>query len=105
MNETPQLRERLNQLKAEVSPSGLTSGFTPSLSGWSSWSVGNIYAIIPVVIFFILLLYRPSFVMDEKEDRKGNAVFKLSVQKLFMFWLIISSLLIIGIFGYNYKRE
>jgi hypothetical protein len=54
-------------------------------------------------MFFLLVFGRPTFILYNDTDKKGKTIQKLSFKKFLMFWLILSGLLVLGLFGYNYK--
>ncbi len=99
MEETPLLQKRLKDLQAQVGPysqSGISANF-----GFDILSSKKAYLGIPVVILLILVFTRPSVIMKEEKD--GDK--KISLQKLFLYWIVISALISLGLFGYNYKTK
>ena len=62
------------------------------------------YILIPILVFISLIIFRPSFVYETVITRKGN-VTKFSFKKLISYWLIISIILNLGIFGYYYSKD
>lgn len=104
--DTPALRNKVKELQSVVSPysnGSIASGFF-GFSGFSGLqeyiSSPKIYLILPIAIFFLLLFSRPTFVYEEVVGKRPQ----LSIRKLLVFWLVISVIVDLGIFGYNYKR-
>ena len=95
--DTPQLQNRIRELQREVAPFSLNKD-----SSRSFYTSYKIYGIIPIVILILLIILRPSFLYNEKPDSKQRS---FSFQKLFLYWLILSFLFIVGIFGYNYTHR
>lgn len=105
--DTPQLRNQIKELQSQVSPytkkkSGVLS---TSFSFEGAFSSKKTYITIPVVVLIAILVLRPGFLYKDKPDSKGNINKSLSFQKIIVAWLIISFLLIIGLFGYNYNKK
>ena len=96
--ETPQLQNQIKELQSQVAPYSKKKNI--SILGEISWK--KIYIAIPVAVMMILLLVRPKFLY---KDTKGNDTKSLSIQKIFVSWLIISFLLVVGLFGYNYTKK
>lgn len=101
MEDTPLLQKRLKEFKSQLGQySGTRNNDWTAGFGFDALTT-KIYVAVPVGIFLLLVVSRPSFIKDEQND--GTK--KLSWQKLFMYWLVISAVIVLGIFGYNYKRE
>lgn len=96
--ETPTLRARIKELQTEVSP------YSKGRMGFNSFNFtfSNVMKCIPVLVFILLLVFRPSCVYSETTTKKGT-VKKFSIKKLFLAWLLISGLCCLGWFGYTYK--
>ena len=60
----------------------------------------KLYIIIPITILFLIILSRPSFIMSSDTP---TAPKKISVQKIFIYWVAISTVLVLGLFAYNYN--
>jgi hypothetical protein len=91
--DTPQIQSRIKELQYEVSPyskkkitSSTTFSFPLSMSSYKT------YALIPVVVL----------VYNDKPNGKEKT---FSFQKLLLSWIVISFLLVMGLFGYNYTRK
>jgi cytochrome bd-type quinol oxidase subunit 2 len=101
--DTPQIQSRIKELQYEVSPyskkkitSSTTFSFPLSMSSYKT------YALIPVVVLVLLLILRPKFLYNDKPNGKEKT---FSFQKLLLSWIVISFLLVMGLFGYNYTRK
>lgn len=99
--ETPQLQKQIKELQSQVAPYSKKKGI--SIVGEMSWK--KIYIAIPIAVMIILLLLRPKFLYKDKFNTKGNVTKSLSVQKIFVSWLILSFLFVVGLFGYNYAKK
>jgi len=62
----------------------------------------NVYIIIPVLVLLFLLIFRPEFILYEKEGEKHK---RISYKKLFLYFLALSFILIMGMYGYNYSQR
>jgi hypothetical protein len=100
--ETPTIKANIDRIRSEVSPYSGTKRVN-SYNYTLLFSPSRVYLIIPVVILILLIYWSPGFIKYEKVDDKGNVMRKVSYKKLSSYWLILSSILIIGYFGYNYK--
>jgi hypothetical protein len=100
--DTPTINAKIVELQEKVVPYSRTKNGIPySFSLGSYMTSTKVYMVIPVIILFILLFWRPDFIKYDTD--KG--VRKLSFKKVLMYWLIISASIVIGLFGYNYKTR
>jgi hypothetical protein len=100
--DTPSIEKNIKMLENEVDQYCTTKkSFTNSLS--LSFLNKNyiLYGSFPILLFIILLFYRPNFIYAENE--KGER--KLSLKKLFLTVLILSLIVSISIFAYRYKKS
>jgi len=98
MTNTPTIRAQLSDLKSRVNPYankniGIPFSFSNPLSSPKT------YMAIPILVLAILIFGKPTIILNENEDK----TVKISYSKLLMYWLIISFVLILGLYGYNYK--
>lgn len=68
------------------------------------FNTSKMYLAIPVVMSVLLLIMSPSFIKNEYIENE-IVVNKISYVKLFMFSLVFSAVVIIGLFGYSYKKR
>ena len=101
MENTPVLKTRVKELRGMVK--GYSNGKSPTteLSLQDILSSPKMYVFVPVFVFFCLILFRPSFLYTEGVDKKT----RFSTGKLVLFWILLSGLLCIGVFGYNYGKN
>jgi hypothetical protein len=97
------------KIKTGIFANGLTGIFSFGSSGSSSGSSkpflnDRIYVFIPVLILVAMILLRPSFVYTEHTDKKGRVYRNFCFRKFFLGTFIISVVLMIGYFGYTYKK-
>lgn len=92
--DTPTIRKKVKQLG---------SGFTMSKNTEDSnvEYYKNPYYVAPVLVLVILLILRPSFLYIELYNKER----KLCPKKLFLYWALISGVIVVGIYGYKYKKE
>lgn len=93
---TPVLKARIRELHGQVKPySGTpeTVPFSFSLKDPKKFYIG-----IPIVVFLLLIVFQPNFVKKEVKNQM-----KLCVLKLFLSWILISALLIIGLYASNFN--
>jgi len=96
--DTPQLQSQIKELQSQVSPYSKKKSNLVEFSFQGALTSSKIYLVIPGIVLILLLIIRPGFLYITQQNKKS-----LSVQKILVAWLIISFLLIIGLFGYNYK--
>lgn len=100
---TPQIRNNIKRLQADVRPyrralTGESSSFAFDFS-----DPKKVYLSIPLILLVVLLLWRPGFLyIEDKNDKQGKK--KFSFSRLVLSWLIFSLLLCLGYFGYSYKK-
>jgi hypothetical protein len=101
MENTPALKNRVKELHGVVR--GYSNGKTPDseMSVQDILSSPKMYIAIPVIVLLLLALSKPSFLYTEGVDKKT----RFSTSKLILFWLLLSSVLCVGVFGYNYKIQ
>lgn len=99
--DTPTIRAQLKELRNE------TQKYSTKKQKYTSFTLTwtKMYMAIPVVIFIVLLLWRPNFTKDETYDENGEVSRSLSFKKILYSDLIISSIIIVGIFVYKYKTK
>lgn len=106
--ETPVLQNRIKDIQTRVAPYSNGQKFvvdTVSFSFNSVLSSYKTYLGVVIGVLFLLLFFRPSFITVEKPDKKGVMEYSLSFKKLLQYWLIISVVLIVGLYTYNYKMK
>ncbi|MBS0628477.1 MAG: hypothetical protein JSS09_09750 [Verrucomicrobia bacterium] len=59
---------------------------------------------IPIVILILLIVFRPSFIQEESVDKKGTITSRLSFKKAIQYWLVLSTVLVVTVAVYNYKK-
>lgn len=99
--QTPLLKSRIKELQSQVNSYNGNTLSTFSIQDITKSK--KLYIIIPIVILFLLLIFQPNFIKNEVKNDKGEVVNKLSFQKIFISWIIISGLLNIGLFASNYE--
>jgi p-aminobenzoyl-glutamate transporter AbgT len=100
--DTPQIQNKIKELQGDVSPYSKKKGSNIiPFSLQQSLSSYKTYAIISVITLALLIILKPGFLYDEKSNKTKS----FSFQKLIVAWLIISFLLILGLFGYNYTKK
>lgn len=101
--DTPTLKARILELEKETRPynEGKLSMDAKTMSFHDVLSWPKLYIVVPIVIACFLILFSPPFIMYETKDKK----LKVSYKKLFVYWLLITTALLVGIFGYNYKNK
>jgi len=62
------------------------------------------YISVLIITFISLFVLRPTYIKSIRIDDKGYEIYKLDVDKLMYFTIIISSVISIGIFFY-YKNK
>jgi hypothetical protein len=103
---TPILQNRINELNRMVQPytdeGRVEKGsILPSVS--IKKIVTHIYFIVPLIVFIILLFWRPSIICNDFLIDNVKTL-KLSWKKLLVVWMIISFILLAGIYGFYYKK-
>jgi len=100
MSDTPRLKTELSDIQNIInsykeSPEQKTMFKMPNINK-------NIYLYIGISIcmLLLLLLIRPICLYVDVKDKK---IF--SYRKLFLWWLILSCICILGLYGYNYKKQ
>lgn len=102
--DTPTIEQRIVELQSQVAPYSHGDIKTNSIN-LDLFTGYKIYVFIPIAILILLIFSKPGFTMMEITDDGGQTTVKLSFQKLFLSWIIISGLLVVGLFGYNYKNK
>lgn len=102
---TPTIATRLKELDIEVEGyRTVKTGVVKSSYAFKQSSL--YYSAVPIAILVMLLYIRPGFIlvtsMDTTTKKEVNSI---GYKKLFVSWLIISTLFAVGIFGYNYKKK
>ncbi len=62
----------------------------------------KLYYTVPVSVFVLLLILRPSFLYEENVSEAGKKHFKFYL--LVWYTIIISAIIIGGVFAYKYRR-
>ena len=95
--DTPTLRRKAKNLRSVVGQYNEGKSGIYDVSEFIT--AKNIYIIIPIIVFILLGLGKPEIIMDDDDEEK------ISKSKLILYWMIFSFMLMLGYFGYNYKRE
>lgn len=105
--DTPQLQSHIKELQSHVSSYSKKKrgGIIIPFSFQEAFSSKKTYIVIPIAVLVLLIVIRPGFLYHEKQDKKGNVSKSLSFQKILVAWMILSFLIIIGLFGYNYTKK
>ena len=101
--ETPHIEKQIRELQSQVAPYSKNKAITLfSLPSFQEIiSSKKIYIGIPIVVLLLLLVSRPRFIYYEKSNKEKS----ISIKKTLLMWLIFSSVLVIGLFGYNYTKN
>ena len=94
MTDTPTLRNKVKDLEIEVN--SYMGKSTPMLDLASK----NIYLYIIAGVLLLLVVFRPTFLYRE-EIPSHKKVF--CMKKLFLYWIMFSAILVIGLYAYNLK--
>jgi Na+/citrate or Na+/malate symporter len=104
---SPQIEATIGELQSRVNeyagynPTSSTGGVLPSFS--LNLNSIYIYIGIPVVIFILLVFFRPNFVKVEQNLEDGSTQLKTSFKKIMMWSLILGTVFNLGLYGLNYK--
>lgn len=96
--DTPTLKKKAKNLKSIVGQYGQRKTDIYDVS--EIITPKNIYILIPILVFLLLWLGKPDIILEEDDDEE-----KISKSKLVLYWVVFSFLLMVGYFGYNYKRD
>lgn len=100
--DTPTIEKTIDNLNNRLSQyNPKLQEFSLSTNKLSFFTPYRQYIIIPIVVLIILFFSNLSIFYIE--DNKGQKEF--SYQRFFLFWLSISFVLILSLFGYNYKKS
>ena len=105
---SPQLDAKLQELQGAVSQYSQydTQNTQKKSAGWNfDFNPNYVYVAIPVVLFVLLLIMRPSFVKAETKMDDGTVKTQTSFQKIVVWTLVIGGLLDVGLYGANYKLK
>ena len=100
------LKRHVGQLRAQVSPYS-----TKKTKMFSNIDIDvdilltRFYITIPVVVFIVLVLFRPGFLYEERIDKDGNNQLTFCFKSLLTYWLLFSTLLVVGVYAYKYKQS
>lgn len=102
---TPTIESNINRLRSEVFKYG--SGKIISMDSILNFNISGVWIYIGISIFVLLLLIviRPGFVKYEIVNDNGDVSNKISYKKIFIYWMVISTIIIVGVYGYNYKMN
>ena len=107
--DTYSLEKKLNELKSLSRP--FKDGGKKGLFNFSSNTLDDIlkskrtYLYIAGAIFLILAIIRPDFVKTETTSDQGVVKKSVSFKKFILYYLLITGVLILGLFGYNYQKR
>ena len=62
------------------------------------------YLIIPVIVFVLFYIWKPSCIQDDITVDEEFPEYKLNYKKILLYTVIISIIIILAIFGYFYKK-
>lgn len=96
---TPDIKTSIENLRKDVN-SYTGKGKKTSVLNLEKYKK-KIYIGVPILVFLLLLVFKPDMVTTEND--KGKRVYSFS--KLILWWLVITAVLIIGFFAYNYKKN
>jgi hypothetical protein len=91
--DTPTIRKKVKELG-----SNLETVKSPVFLSGSDY-LKSPYTIIPIAVIIFLLLGRPSFLYTESNNER-----KFCIKKVLGYWFFFSFVLVIGVYGYNYKK-
>ena len=93
---SPQIDAGINALEKEVKNyvSG-RFGFMPSIK----FNKVYLYVSIPIIIFIMLIIWRPKFVKNEVRMESGETQLKTSISKIFMWSLGLGTVIVVGIYA------
>jgi len=97
--ETPVIQENINRLKGEVAEYSNGTNYFRTFYNASF----NAYIVVPIIVLLFLCFIKPDFVKHDYVQENGDVSRVVSYKKIIISWVIISLILILGIFGYNYK--
>lgn len=103
---TPRIQDNIDKLHSDVSQFSTTKKYIPENlinNIYSSSTTVKIYVGIPIVTLLVLCTFTPDFVKVEYTDESNDIVKIVSYKKVFIYWLILSTIFLAGFFGYNYK--
>lgn len=103
--DTPQLERQIKDLQSEVAPYSKNK-LTQTNFLQNSFLQNPLlpYIAIPTSILILLIAFRPNFLYYDKTNGK-DITRSFSIKKLFLYWLSLSTLLVVGLFGYKYTKK
>jgi len=104
--DTPIIKSKIKDLQSEVSNyiRGPKKYFS-NMNLESFLTYPRVYIVIAVGVFFFLMIFTPDYAMEEYMNDDGEVKNRILYKKLFVLWFIISAVLVIGLFLYNYKKN
>lgn len=91
--DTPTIRKKVKELGNDL-------GTTKS-PGFSHYDyLKSPYVLIPIAVAILLLIGRPSFLYIETQTER-----KFCLKKFLGYWFFLSLVVVIGIYGYTYKKD
>ena len=104
--ETPRIQENINKLRTDVeqysnNKKNISTQVLNKL--YETPLTVKIYVAIPIVILLLLCSFRPEFVKKDFTNEDGTVTRVVSYIKIIIYWLVLSSIFVVGYFGYNYK--
>jgi hypothetical protein len=100
MVDTPTISKNIQNLEARYA-SLMGENKISLITANISSSSPKAYIAISIMVFFILVISRPSILYEEEALKEP----KFSYQKFFLYFIGISFLLNLALFAYNYKKN
>jgi hypothetical protein len=89
--DTPTIQKKVNDLEAEISRLIYTKN-----QNFINLNSKYTYYILPIIIFLILGIFKPSFILKQE---------KISVKKLLFYTLLFSLIVFVMLYFYTYKSN
>ena len=102
------LHEKVNQIRSKTTTTTMLPSDEKNTSVFSGFILKSdviYYVIVPLIIFFILFFCKPSIIMEEVSIDGKFPEKKRSYKKLIISTLILTVIIVIGIFCYSYTSK
>lgn len=104
-NQMPEYKQTLSNTKNFDMVTNTNNNTNQNCFNKFTFKIWYIYIAIPIILMLVLFIWKPKYIKNSYIDDDGNEKYKINWNKYFMWILILSALIIIPLFGYNYKYK